>query len=188
MSVFRDCNGDEWRAMLDAFSIDDAKKETGIDLADLSAGGWQSVATDASAVGRVLAVVCSDEIRARKMNSRGFARVVRGEAIESGRAALLSEGADFFPPSEWSAIRSNLTKRTESQQAAMAGLDAMPPEMRQGASQAIAEMIRAESRKPKETDTASPISAVNVSAGGPEEIPLTLPIDLQASVELTAVG
>jgi hypothetical protein len=70
----------------------------------------------------------------------------------------------------------------------MAGLDAMPPEMRQGASQAIAEMIRAESRKQKEPATASQTSEGKESAGGPEEIPLTLPIDLQVSAELTAVG
>jgi hypothetical protein len=117
MSVFKDCNGDEWRVQLDAFCIADAKKETGIDLADLSAGGWLAVATDASAVGRILAVVCGDEIRARKTTGRALAKLIRGEGIKSGRAALLSEGADFFPLSEWSAIQSNLTKRkTASQQ------------------------------------------------------------------------
>ena len=193
MSVFKDCNGDEWRVQLDAFALADTKKEAGIDLADLSAGGWMTVATDASAVGRVLAVVCGDEIRARKINGRTFARVVRGEAIESGRAALLSEGADFFPLSEWSAIQSNLMKRTASKEAAenlrtaMAGLEAMPPDMRAGASQAIAEIIRAESRKNTE-DTDSPTSPGSASAGGQGDMPLTLPTDLLVSADLTAVG
>lgn len=113
MSIFRDSNGDEWRVFLDAFVLADAKKEMGIDLADVTAGGWHAVETDASAVGRILAVVCADEIKARKMTGRQFARLIRGAAIEAGRKALIEEGADFFPPSEWSAIRANLAKRTK---------------------------------------------------------------------------
>lgn len=116
MSTFRDASGDEWRVQLDAFGIEDAKRETGVDLADISAGGWLAIATDAAAVGRVLAVLCGEQIRERKLNSRQFARLVRGDAIERGRQALLDEGADFFPPSEWSAMRSSLTKRLESKQ------------------------------------------------------------------------
>ena len=112
MSVFRDANGDEWRVQFDAFVLAEAKKDTGVDLADLSAGGWQAVETDVSALGRVLAVVCGDEIRARKMTGRDFAKRIRGESIETARAALLAEGADFFPQSEWSAIRANSRKRT----------------------------------------------------------------------------
>lgn len=118
MSVFRDNSGNEWIVRLDAFVLADVKKETGVDLADISAGGWQAIETDAGAVGRVLAVVCRDEMQSIKVDARTFARSIRGEAIESGRKALLDEGADFFPASEWSAIRSNLEKRRQ-----MAGLN-----------------------------------------------------------------
>lgn len=112
MAVFKDTSGKEWRVYLDAFTIADAKKETGIDLADLSAGGWQAIESDASAVVRVLAVVCAEEIARRKMTGRDFAKQMRGKAIQEGREALAEEAADFFPPSEWSAIRDNLRKRT----------------------------------------------------------------------------
>lgn len=116
MSTFRDANGGEWRVILDAFLIDEAKRETGVDLAELSASGWQAIATDAAAVGRVLAVVCGDQIREQKLTTRQFARAVRGPAIAAGRKALLDEGADFFPPSEWSELQSNLTRRQETRQ------------------------------------------------------------------------
>ena len=117
MSVFRDANGAEWDIQLDAFGIEDVKRETGIDLADISASGWLAVETDASAVGRVLAVLCGEQIRACKSNSRAFARLVRGDAIQRGRQALLAEGADFFPATEWSEIQSSLTKRKSSKDA-----------------------------------------------------------------------
>jgi len=114
MSVFRTADGNEWRIYLDAFTLADVRKETGVDLADITAGGWYAIETDSSAVGRVLAVVCADEIKNRKMTGRAFAKLIRGEVIEAGRKALTEEGADFFPQSEWSAIRSNLTKRTQA--------------------------------------------------------------------------
>ena len=127
MSVFRDANGAEWDIQLDAFGIEDVKRESGIDLADISASGWLAVETDASAVGRVLAVLCGEQIRACKSNSRAFARLVRGDAIQRGRQALLDEGADFFPATEWSEIQSSLMKRksskTQTDQLNLIGLD-----------------------------------------------------------------
>ena len=190
MSVFKDCNGDEWRVYLDAFVLADAKKETGIDLADITAGGWHAVATDASAVGRVLAVVCADEIKARKINGRQFARLIRGEAIEAGRKALTDEGSDFFPPSEWSAIRANLNKRTK--QAAQS--EAMEVAKNQAN---LIPLLEAFTRLPPNIqerlltsggDTSSLISEGEESAAGPTDIPLPSAIDSLVSVELTAVG
>ena len=104
MSVFKSSDGNEWRVYLDAFLLADIQKETGIDLADVSAGGWAKIETDAGAVGRVLAVVCREEIAARTTDARSFARTIRGESIDLARAALIAEGADFFPRNEWSAL------------------------------------------------------------------------------------
>ena len=127
MSVFQDSSGNEWRVYLDAFTLADVQKDCGIDLADISAGGWAKLETDAGAVVRVLATVCRHEIKSKGMDSRTFARAMRGEAIELGRAALLSEGADFFPATEWSEIQSSLTKRksskTQTDQLNLIGLD-----------------------------------------------------------------
>jgi hypothetical protein len=191
MSVFRDCNGDEWRVYLDAFTLADIKKECGIDLADITAGGWHAVATDASAVGRVLAVVCADEIKMRpKMTARAFAKLIRGEAIEAGRKALTEEGADFFPPSEWSAIRSNSQKRTK--------MAAQTEAMEAAKNQAnLIPLLEAFTRLPPHIqdrllktggDTSSLTSEDSESVLGPTGIPLPSAIDLPVSVELTAVG
>jgi hypothetical protein len=190
MSVFKDCNGDEWRVQLDAFAIADAKKETGIDLADLSAGGWLAVATDASAVGRVLAVVCSEEIKSRKMTAKDFARKVRGEAIQRGRDALIEEAVDFFPPSEWSAIRANLSKRTK--QAAQS--EAMEVAKNQAN---LIPLLEAFTRLPPNIqerllqsggDTSSLISEDNESAAGPTGTPSPSATDSLESAESPPVG
>lgn len=186
-SVFRDANGNEWRVSLDAFVLDDVRKQTGVDLADISAGGWHQVESDAGAAVRVLAVVCGDHIRATGMSTRVFAKSMRGDAITEGRAALLSEGADFFPLSEWSAIRSNLAKRTEAQQqttdlmtaqAILGAMAAMPAEMRAGAIEAMQSAMGSSSQ------SSEPIESVT----GPASIPLERATDLLASVDLTAVG
>ena len=180
MAFFEDSNGREWRVAIDAFALDDIRKDAGVDLADLSAGGWATIETDAGAVVRVLAVVCRDEIKAHNWNSREFAKGLRGEAIQAGRAALLTEGADFFPRCEWSAIQSNLKKRkanleqtTDMLTAAslLQAMSAMPPDMRAGAMAAIQEAIVSQS------------SAGNESAGGRDATPEPVATGWPASAE-----
>lgn len=190
MSVFRDGNGDEWRVYLDAFTLADVRKETGIDLADITAGGWRAIENDASAVGRVLATVCADEIKNRKMNGRLFARLIRGDVIEAARKALTEEGADFFPQSEWSAIRSNLAKRTQ----AAAQMEAMAAARN---SAELIPLLEAFTRLPPQIqeqllktggDTSSLISTDDESAVGPDATPSPAATDSPESAELTAVG
>ena len=188
MSIFRDLGGNEWRVQLDAFAIEEVKRETGIDLADISAGGWLAVAIDAAAVGRVLAVLCGEEIRGHKKTARAFARLVRGDAIQRGRQALLDEGADFFPANEWSEMRSNLAKRqtskTQTDQLNLIGLDnatkILPLAeafMRLDATtqQQLVEEVTASTDSPTSEDAAS--------ASGPENTPPTSATASPASAE-----
>jgi len=176
MSVFRDSSGQEWRVLLDAFALADVQKETGVDLADIAAGGWAKIEADSGAVGRVLAVLCRDEIHARNLDPRSFARLIRGAAIDQARAALVAEGADFFPPSEWSALRSNWTKRrtaktqAETIQTALAALDGMTPEFREGAMRALTEALATAARDGINSSS-SPAAA---SVAGPEPTPLSV--------------
>jgi hypothetical protein len=114
LATFKDSTGNEWRLSFDAFLLDDLRKDTGIDLADIASGGWLKVETDSVALGRVAAVVCRDEIQQRGMTAAQFVKLLRGDAINRFRQALAAEGADFFPQSEWSAIRKNLTTRKGS--------------------------------------------------------------------------
>lgn len=125
MASFTDSTGDKWKVAFDAFSLDDARKDTEIDLADIAAGGWATIESNASAVVRVLASLCGEEAKERGLKPREFAQRIRGDAITRAREALRAEGADFFPPSEWSVIRSNLKKRRalqdQKEAATMAG-------------------------------------------------------------------
>lgn len=193
MSVFKNSNGDEFRIQLDGFVLDEVRKATGVDLADLSAGGWWTIETDAGALARVLAIVCQDEIKARKMDQRTFARLIRWNAIVHARAALVEEGADFFPQSEWSAIRANWAKRKTNQTATnemeavrpMLGMIAMlPKEMQAGAAEALKEAIL----KSGGDNTTSPDSESEPSATGPGAILSNSVTDSLESAELTAVG
>ena len=185
MSIFRDSNGIEWRVSLDAFTLDDIRKETGVDLADLSAGGWAKIETDAGAVVRVLAVICRDEITARKCDSRQFAKGMRGTAIESGRAALLSEGADFFPPSEWSVILSNCAKRRDmranTEQLDVLGIDQAAKIL--PLAEAFLRLDAMTQSKLIDEATSSDSSPAGPSAGGPENIPSSAATDGPASAE-----
>ena len=190
MSVFRDSNGDEWRIQFDAFTLADTKKETGIDLADISAGGWQVVESDAAAVGRVLAVVCSEEIKSRKMTAKDFARKVRGEAIQRGRDALVEEAVDFFPPSEWSAIRANLTKRTQAAQRMEAATMAAKTTELIPLMEAFSKLSPEMQDKLLASGGAIPSSQseVSESAFGPTSIPSIVATGSLESAEWSAVG
>ena len=190
MSVFKDTNGNEFRVGLDAFILDDIKKDAGIDLADLSAGGWATIESDAGAVVRVLAVVCRDEINQRKWTPREFAKGVKGEVIEAGRAALLTEGASFFPQSEWSVIQLNLKKRKANQEqttemmtaaSLLQAMATMPEDMRLGAMQALQEAIKTEATDSRNSDEKPSVS-------GPFVTPWNAVTSERENAELTAVG
>ena len=114
MAQFQDAGGREWGIAFDAFLLNDVRKEADIDLADIAAGGWLKVETDSAALGQVVAILCRDEIKQRGLTPREFIKLMRGKTIEAARKALTDEGADFFPQSEWSAIRSNCSTRKEA--------------------------------------------------------------------------
>jgi hypothetical protein len=141
-------SGNDWQIVFDAFLLEYVTKATGIDLADIAAGGWLQVETDSGSLGRLLAAVCRDEIKARNSTPAQFVKGVRGAVIEAARDALREEAADFFPPSEWSAIRSNLEQRTQALQDAndmktkMAAIEAMGPGFQEGAMLAFQEMMK----------------------------------------------
>lgn len=156
--------GHDYTFAFDGFTLDDIKRETGLDLADLSAGAWQRVMTNSSDASRVVAIICREHARQNKLTDRQFARTITGHVIEDARAALEDAGRDFFPQSEWSAIQQNLatiSKVAEDMAEALpmlAIVEKMPESMRAGIMAAIGE-IGAES-------ISSAQSTVNQSAGG----------------------
>jgi len=111
VSKFSDARGDEWTIAFDCFLLDRVRKEAEVDLADVSAGGLLSVERDVTALGRVVAVACDEQWKARGRTAREFSRGIRGEALTRARGAVMEALADFFPASEWSAMQSSLRNR-----------------------------------------------------------------------------
>ena len=111
MTTFTDAKDQEWRLEFDGFLLDRIEKEASIDLADLSAGGLFAVERDAKALVRVLSVACYDQIKDRGKSAVEFQKQIRKDAITRARKAVMEALADFFPESEWSEMRSSLTKR-----------------------------------------------------------------------------
>jgi hypothetical protein len=188
MGIFRDANGDEWNVQLDAFGIEHVKKETGLDLADISASGWLTIETDGAAVGRVLAVLCGEQILSRRSIARDFVRQVRGEAITRGRQVLLAEGADFFPASDWYEILLNWRKRREAKsqtsQLEVIGLDNAAKILPLAeAFMRLDALTQQRLVRDATASTDSPSLDKTTSASGQESIPPTSAIDWLASAE-----
>ncbi len=113
MSKFSDHLGLDWTLEFDCFLLDRVEQEANVDLADVSAAGLLAIERDVKALGRVLAVVCSEQIKERGKSTAEFIKQIRKNAITRAREAVMEALADFFPESEWSAMLSSLTKLKE---------------------------------------------------------------------------
>jgi hypothetical protein len=124
-----------WQFEFDCFLLDRVDKEANVDLADLSAVGLFAVVRDAKALGRVLAVVCAEQLKERGTSPDQFIKQIRKDALTRAREAVLEALADFFPATEWSAMQSALTMRknqpemTPEQLQLAAGFLKMDPEV-----------------------------------------------------------
>ena len=191
MAQFQDAGGREWGIIFDAFLLSDVRKEADIDLADIAAGGWLKVETDSAALGQVVAILCRDEIKQRGLTPREFIKLMRGKTIEAARKALTDEGADFFPRSEWSAIRSNCSTRMEAKTqaekmaAALEAVQGMGPDFRAGAMEAMLDIARQAAREGMSSGDSQP---ENQSASGPDDTRSKNATPEQESAELMAVG
>jgi len=181
MAKFKDAIGQEWRIEFDGFLLDRIEKEAKVDLADLSAGGLLAVEKDAKALIRVLAVACDDQLVEQRKPVAKFQKQIRKDAITRARAAVMEALADFFPESEWSAIRSNLTKRknqpemTSDQIQLAMGFLKMDPETQRD----VMELIKQE----EEAVGSSPSSQDGQSVAGPEDTQEMPVYDSQENVE-----
>ena len=126
MSKFSDASGLAWQFEFDCFLLDRVDKEAKVDLADMSAAGLLAVERDVKALGRVLVVVCGDELTKRGKSPAEFIKQIRKDAITRARKAVMESLADFFPESEWSEMQSSLAKKKE-QTDQMSTLEALAP-------------------------------------------------------------
>jgi len=173
VSKFTDALGQEWLLEFDGFLLDRIEQEAKVDLADLSAAGLLAVERDAKALIRVLSVACDEQLKARRKPAAEFQRQIRKDAITRARAALMEALADFFPQSEWSAMRSSLATRkdqpemTPEQLQLAAGFLKMDPEVQRD----VMSLIQQEM-----ADGSLPSSPGGESAPTPDVIPPT-PVD-----------
>lgn len=171
MSKFSDHLGLDWQFEFDCFLLDRVEKEAKVDLADMSAGGLLSVERDVKALGRVLVVVCGDQLKERGKSPDEFIKQIRKNAITRAREAVMEALADFFPESEWSEMQSNLTTRknqpemTPEQLQLAAGFLKMEPEVQRD----VMGLIRQEMAE----DGSLPSSPGVESAPAPDTTPPT---------------
>jgi hypothetical protein len=111
--TFKDINDRQWRVEWDGLLLDDVRTETGIDLADLSAGGLATIDQDAPKLVKVLSVLLREEISAAKMTDRQFSKAIRGKALPAALAAVLGAAADFFPESVWLEVQQRFESQRE---------------------------------------------------------------------------
>ncbi len=150
MPNFIDADGKTWPVEFDAFVLEEIHRETGVDLADIVAGGWESLENERTLV-RVMAVVCGQPFR-------DFAKLIRQEAIGRAKAALEAAAADFFQATKWSAMQSTLEKQKKQMEILQSGkefreawaelgpiiaaIKTMPPEMKEAAMDEVRKKIR----------------------------------------------
>jgi hypothetical protein len=145
MSKFTDALGLDWQFEFDCFLLDRVDKEAKVDLADMSAGGLLAVERDVKALGRVLVVVCGEQLKERGKSPAEFIKQIRKDAITRAREAVLEALADFFPESAWSAMQLSLTTRknqpemTPEQLQLAAGFLKMDPEVQKDVMRLIQE-------------------------------------------------
>lgn len=182
MTTFTDADGRAWRVEFDGLLLDEVEKSTGIDLADLSGGGLARLDEHAPSLIRVLTVLCAEEISAKKLTPKEFAKGIRREAFPAAMKAVLAAAEDFFPKSSWSELQLRLT---ETRQIAehwtklkplLRKLNEpdVPRAMQDAVMAALAEMIEG-------IDLQSLATAA--AAGGPEDTPPTSAADSPASAE-----
>jgi hypothetical protein len=189
MSSFRDEAGKTWTIQFDGLLLDDVLTETGIDLADLSAGGLSTIDQDAKKLVKVLVVLCGP----LEIDEREFSRLIVRDVITAAREAIVSAAANFFPPSEWSEIQQLLDQQREFNQqwatirpmVQKLNEPGMPAELREAVmgalTKAMDDMTPATTSEPSGDDQ-------NDSATGPADTPPTPAPSVRANVELTSAG
>ena len=98
MPSFKDSKGREWLAPVSVVAIERAKETSGVNICDVSRGElYDRLYFDCHLVARILLGLCKPQLVDRSVSDQEFLGAVEGEAIESGRQAILQGLLDFFP-------------------------------------------------------------------------------------------
>lgn len=91
MHTFKDAKGDEWSIELDTSVAREIRKELGVDLLSLDEGTVAKLVSDDEALVDVISFICTEQIKRRELDARGFAGRLVGEAIDDACDALVQE-------------------------------------------------------------------------------------------------
>jgi len=106
MAKFTDTSGREWKVEFDGLLLDEVRQATGVDIADLSAGGFFRLGEHIPTRVKVLAVLCAEERAERKLTEREFSKAISGKTLDYSLDAIVSAAQNFFPPKTWSEMQS----------------------------------------------------------------------------------
>lgn len=182
MTTFKDAKGREWSIDLDGLLLDDVQRETGIDLADLSAGGLSIIDQDAKKLVKVLLVLCSEQRDKDRITDRQFSKLIVGDSLTEAMQAVLRSVEHFFPAKTWSAIQSAFeSQRNFSEQ--IAPLKPMIAKLNEPGMEAMKEPVMLALREMIGSGVLQSLEN-QASATGQEDIPATYAADSQENAEL----
>lgn len=178
MSSFCDAAGRTWIVELDGLLLGELR-DAGVDLTD---DGLLKIEQDPCCLVKMLVLVCREQIAAKQLPEREFARSISGVILDHAIEAARGAAEAFFPPRRWSEIQSALRSRREENLKAeemLAGIrpmlatlnrPEMPEAMRAAVLNAIGELIEGQIERSTPAEPAEPTAsrrpAVDLSASG----------------------
>lgn len=111
MSKFTDADGRQWSVVLTMVEIKQVRAELEVDLLDVGTQElFARLVNDPVLIVDVLHVVLKQECAARNLDAYGFARGLRGDAVDDASRALLEALIDFFPKRRRAVLQAALKK------------------------------------------------------------------------------
>lgn len=166
---FNDADGREWTVLVTVPDLRRVRKELGVDLLKMGGDVFKRLMQEEELLVDVISVLLTPEIEKRGLDAEGFARALRGDALEEATRAVLESLIDFFPKGRRAAMRAALEKtdqlleKTEGHALTLirsGKLDSL-------AERAIAEMDQAfeAALMPGSSSTASPVTSGSTPTG-----------------------
>lgn len=91
MHTFTDAIGEEWAITLDTTLCREIRSATKVDLLALDKDSMASLISDDAMLVDVVSLACTDQIKLRKLDERGFARRLVNDALDNALEALIGE-------------------------------------------------------------------------------------------------
>lgn len=122
MATFIDSAGETWTIEISVDEIRQLRKEINVDLLallDNDGSLLRRLAADPLTLVDVISLLCTEQIKRRQLDERGFAKRLVGYGLEAALDCLIEAIANFTPPRQGAVIRQMWAKVKELDQRAM---------------------------------------------------------------------